>query len=91
MKILMNENCNPLLVSIMKDFASESGATIEQMPPVERFTYSDNCGECGGIGFIVLHHENQMADNEREQCEECERLVELEKRADRLEDEIKGN
>ena len=52
---------------------------------------SDYCHECGGEGFIWLHHENPLADNDKEQCEECERLHQLELRADRLEDEAKGN
>lgn len=49
------------------------------------FLQSDYCTECGGLGFITL------AINTHEQCEECERLHNLELRADRLCDELKGN
>lgn len=50
---------------------------------------SEFCTECDGEGYVILHHENPAADNDKEQCAECEHLAELEKRADRLEDEIK--
>lgn len=55
------------------------------------FIKSDFCNECGGDGYYWRHHENPLADSEKEQCEECERLHQLEIRADRLQDEAKGN
>jgi hypothetical protein len=63
----------------------------EACAPKERdFVTSDFCGDCGGIGYFNLpsHPESK---NEPEQCPECERLHDLEVRADRRMDEMKGN
>lgn len=56
------------------------------------FIKSDHCQECGGIGYYT--HFVQLFDDvqsEKEQCESCEELHEWELRADRLEDEAKGD
>lgn len=55
------------------------------------FLRSDYCDECGGSGYTWLIHENPMADNEKEQCPQCESIHNQEVRADRLHDEMKGN
>jgi hypothetical protein len=52
---------------------------------------SDYCTECDGEGFVYLIHENPSADNDKEQCAECEELHQQELYADRLHDEMKGN
>lgn len=41
------------------------------------------CSYCDGFGYIWHHHENPAADSEKEQCEECERIAEIEKNYDR--------
>lgn len=53
---------------------------------------SDYCTECGGEGFYT--HSTPLFDDvqiEEEQCPECERLHELEVRADIAQDVAKGN
>lgn len=56
------------------------------------FIKSDYCPECEGCGYIYLHHENPLADSEKEQCEVCEELHRQEILSDRLQDEFKeGN
>lgn len=56
------------------------------------FLSSDYCTECGGVGFVS--HKTQLFDDveiEKEQCSSCEQLRKSELKADRLEDEAKGN
>jgi hypothetical protein len=45
---------------------------------------SDHCTECDGEGFVrfVSHDTGEYREYEVDQCEECERLCELERRAD---------
>lgn len=51
------------------------------------WTKSDHCTECGGNGYLYLNGYSE----ELGQCEECERLHELEVRADIAQDVAKGN
>jgi hypothetical protein len=53
------------------------------------FLKSDYCPICEGEGFVWLHHENPLADSEKEQCETCKDLHQQELRADRMHDQMK--
>jgi hypothetical protein len=52
---------------------------------------SDHCAVCGGIGFIVKPFGKTGVLDYEDQCESCEELHYQEVRADRLQDEWKGN
>lgn len=54
---------------------------------------SDHCTECDGEGFIrfISHDTGEYREYEVDQCPECERLHELEVRADIAQDKAKGN
>ena len=54
------------------------------------FIKSDYCTACDGRGFRIEKTSHGLP-NELEQCESCEELHQQEIKADRLEDEIKGN
>lgn len=48
------------------------------------YLFHDDCMECYGRGYLTRNHENPAADIEKEQCPECELLVEKDqKEADR--------
>lgn len=54
---------------------------------------SDHCQECGGEGFysFVSHDTGEYREYEKDQCPECERLHDLEVKADILHDQMKGD
>lgn len=54
---------------------------------------SEDCTECDGEGYIkfISHQTEEYVEHEKDQCQECERLVEIERRADIYEDISKGN
>jgi hypothetical protein len=35
---------------------------------------NDDCTKCDGKGYLVRAHENPVADNDIDSCDECERL-----------------
>lgn len=57
------------------------------------WTKSGYCDECGGDGFVkfISHETPEYVEHETDQCQECERLVEVERRADIQHDIAKGN
>lgn len=75
------KNLHPIFQQIVSNWAPENHLSNND------WIKSDYCQECGGEGFVVVNHK----ENEIDQCEECERLHALELRADRLQDEMKGN
>lgn len=40
-----------------------------------RYDAHEDCARCGGFGYTWIRHENPMADNDKEQCLDCELLI----------------
>jgi hypothetical protein len=88
MKIYMNNQVHPLLRDIINSFAAEASIPVRPTTDFDEsdFIKSDYCRECDGGGFVWLHHENPLADSEKEQCQSCEDLHRAEVRADNMMD-----
>jgi hypothetical protein len=82
----MSKHVNPVFQGLLKAMAP--GVIRE-----DDWIKSDYCQECSGEGFVknLTHRTEEYAEYETDQCEECERLVEIERMADIAADEAKGD